>query len=345
MKLMHESIFKSSLRAFFVAFFAVIGILVGLIIIIAATYGAVYFTEEDNLSTYAKLLPDANGKRKELSNDVPVILQIAIKGEIGSDSLTGSKIENILLKSRENLLKSGRVKGILLAIDSPGGDATDSDIIYRLLKDYKNKYNIPILAYVDGVCASGGYYIACAADRILTSEASIIGSIGVLSWPPFVNISHMIEKIGAESLTVYAGKGKDALNPLRPWHEGEQDNYQKLVDFFYDRFVSIVSTNRPQIQTHDLVNSYGARVFASPEAKQIGLIDATGYSRNEALKELVQSAGILETQKYQVICFETQEWWKKIFNQNSPLLTGKIRCEFDLPAKHSRGHVSYLYSP
>ena len=164
MKLAHESIFASSLRAFCTAFFAVVGITIALLLITLGLYELYTVAEKMTFPSSVKIMPDADGNRKELTSTTPVLLEIYIKGKIGEEDLTATKIEEILLKSREKELKDGRVKGILLVINSPGGGVNDSDIIYHLLRHYKAQFKVPIYAYVDGLCASGGYYIACAAS-------------------------------------------------------------------------------------------------------------------------------------------------------------------------------------
>jgi len=335
-----ESIIKSSLRAFLVSFFAVVGVLVGLIIV-ALLIGGIFSTKEEaTFSSKVKILPDADGNRKNLGSEAPVLLQITLDGIIGKESLTGGKIENILLDSREDEFKDGRVKGILLVINSPGGSANDSDIIYRHLKHYKETYKVPIYAYINGMGASGGYYIAVAADKIFTSDTSLVGSIGVLSWPPFINLYDALEKLGINSVTVFAGKGKDKMNPLRPWKADEQKNYQQIVDFYYERFVHIVGQNRPQVNMEQLIDDLGAGVFPAPRAEEYGLIDGSDYSRSETIRQLAKAADIKD---YQVISFEAKSWWKKMFKQelNSPLLTGKIKHEISLPHLES-SPFSYL---
>ncbi len=348
MKIEHESIFASSLRAFFVSFFAVIGIGVSITLIALGFYGLTSLAEEETFSSDVKLLPDAKGSRKELSASTPVLLQLNLKGEIGKSDLTAEKIEKVLLKSHEDHLKNNRVKGILLYIDSPGGGVNDSDQIYRLLLRYKEEYHVPIFAYIDGLCASGGYYVACAADKIFASDVSLIGSIGVLAWPPFINVAEALEKLGVNSLTLFAGKGKDELNPLRPWKEGEQDTYQKLINFYYTRFTEIVSKKRPELTAERLVQVYGATVFPAPEAKEIGFIDAFGHFRSDVLTELATAAGIPADEKYQVITYETKGWFEKLIKEESFWRTGKVQHELLLPSSltmEGRGHFQYLYSP
>ncbi|MCH9624916.1 MAG: hypothetical protein S4CHLAM123_00780 [Chlamydiales bacterium] len=219
----------------------------------------------------------------------------------------------------------------------------DSDEIYRHLKEYKKRYNVPIFAYVNGMCASGGYYIACAADQIFASDVSLIGSIGVLSWPPFMNLKDALEKVGVNTLTLTAGKGKDEMNPFRPWKEGEQDHYQALLDFFYNRFVAIVSENR-SINQEEIVQKLGAQVVPSPEAKEFGLVDNANATRNTTIEALVTAAGI--EGKYQVVGFETKSWWKKVLKEEptSPMLTGKIKHELAIPG-HDGNPFSYIFTP
>lgn len=330
MKVIHESVFMGSLRAFFVALFGVLGAVVALVAIFFLLYGIFSTAEEQTFSSDVKILPDAKGNRKKLGSSKPILLQITLDGQIGSDKLTGKNIEEILLDSREDAFETDRVKGILLVINSPGGGVNDSDIIYRHLKAYKARYNVPIYTYVDGLCASGGYYIACASDQIFASDVSLVGSIGVLSWPPFMNVVDALEKIGVNAVTVTAGKGKDEMNPFRPWKEGEQDHYQTLMNYYYKQFVGIVTENRP-VDQDNLEQTLGAKVFPAPIALENGLIDVSNASRSDALAALAEAAGIEGS--YQVVGFESKSWWKKMLKEesNSPLITGKIKHECALP--------------
>lgn len=315
-------------RAFFVSLLATLGVFIGIMIAILAILLLSLFSEKESFSSSVKILPDAQGNRVELAKETPILLEIQIKGEIGSGELTANKIESILLKSREDGFKTNRVKGILLAINSPGGSAIDSDIIYRLLLQYKERYKVPIYAYTDGLCASGGYLIACAADKILASDASLIGSVGVLSWPPFFNLSDLMNKVGVSALTISAGIGKDDLNPTRPWKEGESQNHKELIHFFYQRFTDIVSTHRPMLSKEKLTQDFGAKVFGSPDALEKGYIDAICTFHSDAIEKLALASGIASDKKYQVVTVETKEWYKKLFGDESVLWRGKIKHEF-----------------
>lgn len=337
---MSDSIFKKSISSFFVSLFAAVGVLIGLAIAVFAIALFVSYAEEDSFSSNVKIMPDANFSRKELPKGTPTLLQINVKGEIGNEELKASKIQNVLLRSREDDFKDDRIKGILLVIDSPGGDANDSDIIYRMLKEYKERFKIPIYAYIDGICASGSFYLACAADKIYASEVALIGSVGVISWPPFLNFVDLMQKLGVSTKTLSAGLDKDQMNPFRPWKEGEEKNHRVILDFYYNRFVEVVTANRP-LAREKLVDSYGAKVFPAPLAKEQGYIDFDHAKLSDAINGLLNAAGLKEDEKYQVVCLESTEWFKKLWKGRSFF---KIELPEEFKLVHDRP-VKYLYNP
>ena len=346
MNITQESVFSSALRSFFVAVFAVFGILVGIIPVIILIGALVASPGHVANGAPPIYLTDASGHRDVLPPESPVILQIDIHGVIGSKKLDAELVKKQLQESQEGVMKDGRVKGILLSINSPGGTVHDSDSIYRAIMNYKKKYNIPVYAYVDGLCASGGVYIASAADKIYTSDVSLVGSIGVLM--QFMNFSQTMEKVGLESKTLIAGKDKDAMNPLRPWSAEEDKNYQKLISFFYNKFIDIVALSRPNIDKELLINEWGAKVFSSEEALEIGMIDGAGLERSDILMELVKNSEIGETEEYQVVQMQTRHWLADVLEGQSPLLTGKVTLDLGLPDKYRADLANrflYLYAP
>lgn len=344
------SYFGSLFRSFFLTIFWCIGIGLGLLVFIIGlsvfSLGSSGGTEDLELKNNLKILPDAEGKLKKLSKTDPVLLKINITGLIGDKVLDMSKIRTQLIESRLGELKDNRVKGILLNMKTPGGTVIDSDAIYLALKEYKAKYNVPIIAYIDGICASGGVYVSSAADQIYSSDVSIIGSVGVLL-PTFMNFSQALEKLGIQTHTIYAGKNKDDMNPLRPWKEGESENYQTLTDYYYNHFVSIVTASRPKLTKEQLINDLGARIFPAAQALELGFIDGIVSSPNEALKVLVKAAG-LEGKNYQYMQMEERFWYSSLFNSDSPLLTGKVTHEVALTSELPKELVNqylFLYRP
>ena len=340
MKSEGDSIFIHALRSFFVSLFGVAGGLLGVVVIIALFFGIFSSASSDkHLSSKAKVIPNALGIRSPFSPSTPVILHIPIDGTIGLGEITARKINDVLIGSREGALKNDLVKGIILTIDSPGGCANDSYLIYQQLREYKKRYDVPIYAYANGLCASGGYYIACAADQIFASTVSLVGSVGVLGWPPSVNVASALEKLGITTRTFSAGQNKDELNPFRPWHEKEGAQRQYLIDFYYQNFVNVVRENRPKLSEELLVDKYGAGLFPAYQAAEYGYIDHVDADLSMVIAAMAKEAGIEE--HYQVVQFETEGWFKQAFG-NSVFLSGKIKHELVTP--HS-GTIDYLYTP
>lgn len=337
-------------RSFFKSFLVTVGAVIGLFIgffVVALLFSILESADKTPTMLYtAEIQPNAKGERKVLSKSAPVILEVDVSGAIGLEELTGSKFARLLVESRENTLKGNRVKAILLHLNTPGGTVHDADAIYRHLLAYKKQYNVPVYAYVDGMCASGGVYVASAADKIYSSDVSIIGSVGVVSGP-FVNAYDLIKKIGLTSLTLTEGKGKDALNPLRPWTEDEAKPLQDVMAYFYQSFVDIVVKGRPQMSKDKLINVYGAHVFPAPQAQEYGYIDVAGASREETLEALLKAIDI-EDDFYQVVSL-SQSPWAALFKSESPLLSGKVTHNLNLHPTELHpefmNQLLYLYRP
>jgi signal peptide peptidase SppA len=343
---MSNSLIKSSLRAFLIAFFAILGILLSFALM-ALFFSSLSESEESVPNEYSvEIKPNADGVRKKLAKTAPVILELEINGVIGSLELNQSKIENLLVESRESTLKDDRVKGILLKITSPGGTINDADGIYRALKSYKARYNVPVYAYADGLCASGGMYVACAADKIYASDVTLVGSIGVIT-SSFMNVHQLKEKLGVSALTVYEGKGKDELNPLRAWKPDEDKTIKEIIKYYYASFVDLIVENRPLVSREALINEYGAQVFPATVSAKIGYIDEAGSSRNSTLKKMLHTLSI-EDDFYQVVSLTSTNWLSQLIKTESPAFTGKITHEItyegQLPAELLNKPL-YLYRP
>lgn len=344
MEFTRESIFVSSVRSFFRAFAALFGFLLAILLIFILIL--LFWIPGVNTGKGKELvvLPDAEGKKELLSENAPVILQLSINGIIGMDSLTGPVIEQILLDSREGFFRGDRVKGIFLYVNTPGGTVPDSDQIYRCLMEYKKKYNVPVHAYTDGINASGGMYVCSAADRISATPMSIVGSIGVLMGP-FFNFSETMAKWGIGSLTITEGKDKDMLNSFRPWRPDEASSLVSIGEASYQRFTTIFTTGRKNIDKAKLVNEYGANVFIAHKAMEIGYIDDADSDRNKALAELVKAAGIEDGTKYQVAELKVpQSIFVELTKGKSPLVNGKLVHTFQgQPPEELSGKLLYLY--
>ena len=343
MEFTRESIFVHSVRSFFSSLFVLLGVAVGLFLVVL---GLSFFSAGKMLPERATvtILPDAQGNRDMLSYTAPVILRLDVHGVIGMTDLLHENVETVLLDSREGLLQAGRVKAILLHLNTPGGTDCDSDEIYRALVAYKKKYTVPVYAYVDCICASGGMYIACAADKIYASPTAVVGSVGVVMGPAF-NFSQAMEKVGVQALTLSEGKDKDSLNPFRPWQQGEDESFRVILSHVYNRFVNVVTEARPRIDKAKLQGEYGAHVFIASEAEEYGYIDRANSSYNEALADLAKEAGIGE--KYQVVRLQLPKSFLEELVQGR-LFSGKLTHRLDLGAPSTpelAGKFLYLYQP
>lgn len=292
---MKESILRSAIRSFFTSLFGCIGFFIAVFAIIM--FGIM--SSGIDTKTTMKVIPNAEGSKGDAKIGSPVLLQIDIHDIIGLGKMTAEAVNMQLFESQLKF-KQGQIKGILLHMNTPGGGVTASNAIYEALLDYKKKYDIPIYAYVEGLCASGGMYIASAADFIYSNPISVIGSIGVIEGP-FFNFSELLKKIDVSSVTLTEGKNKDSFNPFRPWREGEGNTHQAIIKSMYDRFVHIVEKSRPNLNVKQLRDEYGAQVFIAEKAKELGYIDVCNCSYREALKSLKLAARIGENESYQVI--------------------------------------------
>lgn len=338
-----ESLFVSAVRSFFNTFFALLGI-VACVLLVGLGVTLIVGFSSDSEKTAFSIQPDANGQRSPLPFSTPALLKVDIDGVIGNGKLVSSAIENILLNSREGVLKNNRVKGVLLCINTPGGTVTDSNGIYELFKAYKEKYNVPVFAYIDGLCASGGMYVASSADKIYASSVSIIGSVGVVFGPVF-NFYGLMEKWGIKATTIAKGKDKAMLNPFAPLVPGEDESLDRISEHLYHHFVDLVVAARSKISKEDLVNIYGAQVYVAPKAQEIGFIDVAGATYSQTVAALAEAAGIKTDEKYQVIeCKVQRPFLSEMLDANSlfaPLL--KLLHRTDPLGDLSSINDPYLY--
>lgn len=338
MEIQTDSIMKTASRSLVKSFAKVIGLFLGVII---AFIIVSIFTNRDLLPQPSEpmLLPDAHGQRKLLPPYTPAILVLRVDNVIGMGDLTTEKFKQLLLDSREGLLEKDRLKGIMLYINSPGGSAIDSDNIYSMLMHYKQEHKIPIYGFVDGLCASGGMYIAAACDKIYSVPTSIIGSIGVRSGPNF-NFVGLMEKYGVSSLTFTQGKDKDMMNPFRPWMPQEGASIQNVLQAMYERFINVVTTSRTKMSKDLLVNQYGANVFIASQAEDNGYIDHANASYEMTIQDLVKASGIADGDAYQVIQLNCPHSILEQFTQAK--LETMIRNIFGLPSQELNGKILFM---
>jgi len=186
----------------------------------------------------------------------------------GGDSMAEEFIENL-----KSAVEDESVKAIVLRINSPGGEITASDTIYNaVLKAREEK---PIVVYMDSMAASGGYYVACAADEIIASETTLTGSIGVIIQT--FSYYDLFGKVGLEALVFTSGEFKDTMNGAREMRSDEKAYIQSMVDQMYQKFLDVVSRGRGIPKDQLGAGIADGRVLSGKDALEATLVDANGF--------------------------------------------------------------------
>lgn len=233
------------------------------------------------------------------------------------------------------------VEAIVLRINSPGGGVTASDLMYQALRDFRQRSGKPIIASFQDVAASGGYYIACAADRILANPTSVTGSIGVIMITP--DVSGTMERIGVQANIIKSGPMKDAGTPLRPMKDDERAVMQQLVDAMYERFLAVVGESRKSLQPERIRTLADGRVYLAPQALEAGLIDQIG-GLDDAIAAAKSAAGV--DGPVQVVVYAAPaEYRANIFAgaPDEPRSEAELSVKIPLPAWFSSDSPQFLY--
>ena len=341
---MSDSLWHDVTRSFCNTFFKFLGGVVAIVVIIIGLSALSSGNPPRNTNTV--VLPNHTWKAHPYSSMTPTILRIPVVGTIGLNPYTTKDQLSTVLTDFQILdIKPDLFKAVILYINSPGGTADDADAMLNMLMEFKKRMQVPVYAYVDGMCASGGMLVSLAADKTIATSPSIIGSVGVIL-PTVFNVSKTMTSLGIESLTIHAGKSKDELNPFRPWVPDEGASMQRIADSYYNRFIKLVSLHRPRLTEEDL-RERGAEVFPAQEAMQLGFIDQINDNYLEVLEEIASSLDIANN--YQVIELQPQFSLSELINQTpSSLFKGQIhhylRVPGDVPPELAN-KVLYLYHP
>lgn len=201
---------------------------------------------------------------------------------------------NLVAQIKEELKKAARdpaVKAVVLRINSPGGTVTASDILHHELQAFKQQTGKKVIVSIMDLGASGGYYVAVAADKIVAHPTTVTGSIGVIMLT--VNVQGLLEKIGVTGTAIKSGDKKDMGSPLRPMTEEERQLFQGIINQMYDRFVSVVAAGRKNMTVDQVRRAADGRVYTAKQALDLGLVDGIGYL-DDAIQLAKTEAGLRE---------------------------------------------------
>ncbi|MDD5599778.1 MAG: signal peptide peptidase SppA, partial [Victivallaceae bacterium] len=215
--------------------------------------------------------------------------------------------------------KDKSVKAVILRIDSPGGEVVASDKIHHGVMKLRN-LGKPVVAVIGTMGASGGYYVACACDRIIAHRLSITGSIGVI----IQNYKYydLLKKIGVQSDTYTSCEYKDLLNGARPEKPGERAIIQEHINKVYEAFIRIVADGRPELSFEKLKGSIitDGRIFLGSEALKLKLVDELGFF-DDGVRNAAKLADIKD---YQVIAYKRKFSLAALFDAKSGILPANI---------------------
>ncbi len=213
---------------------------------------------------------------------------------MGKERIALVRVEGAILDSQatvqdlETYGESPLVKAIVLRIDSPGGGVASSQEIYNAVKRLRSRYGKPVVASMGTVAASGGYYIAVAADRILANPGTLTGSIGVIM--QLANFEELLKKIGVHSEVIKTGRFKDVGSPFRPMNEQDRELLESVMDDVHRQFIEAVAEGR-SLDVADVESLSDGRIFTGQQAKDILLIDELG-DLHDAIKVAADMSGV-----------------------------------------------------
>ena len=191
---------------------------------------------------------------------------VAIEGVISSDS--ADKTVRLLTKYADDT----SIKAIILKIDSPGGGVASSQEIYQEVRRIQSAGKL-VVASLGSLAASGGYYIACAANRIFAHPGTVTGSIGVIV--QLANAEELLRKIGVEATVITSGPFKDSGSPMRAMRAEERQVFQALVDDVYQQFVEAVAQGR-NLPVSEVRQAADGRIYTGRQAQALRLVDELG---------------------------------------------------------------------
>jgi len=214
-----------------------------------------------------------------------ITVQGIINGELAQD----------IYSQLQTARKDGRVKGLIIRVNSPGGTISGSDEIYNEILKYRGEEEKPVVAFMQGVAASGGYYTSVACDTIVAEPTAITGSVGVIAGH-FVLQELLEQKLGIKPAIIKSGEKKDWPSLFRPFTE-EQRQYiqEKLITPAYNRFVQVVADGRESLTLDDVKRLADGSIYGAEEALAEKLIDKIGYL-DEAIEQVKSLAGIEKAQ-------------------------------------------------
>jgi len=222
-----------------------------------------------------------------------VVPVVRLTGVITQSSRFGQR--GLSLEAIEPQLKKAfslkRAKAVALIINSPGGSPVQSSLIGQRIRDLAGLADVPVLAFCEDVAASGGYWLAAAADEIIASPSSVIGSIGVIS--AGFGFDKLIAKIGVERRVYTAGEAKMMLDPFQPEREIEVARLKALQSDIHQQFISYVKGRRGSRLNGAHEELFSGAFWTGQRALELGLVDSIGECRQTILQRFGEDTELM----------------------------------------------------
>jgi protease-4 len=238
--------------------------------------------------TFAILMAMDWRGRTELPGGKKHTAMVELSGLIAPGAEASAEKVNASLQAA---FKDKNTQGVILRINSPGGSPVQSQTIYDEMRRLRKKYpDIPLYAVVEDVCASGGYFVAAAADRIYVSKSSVVGSIGVLM--NGFGFTGLMEKLGVDRRLITAGENKAMLDPFSPVNEKDVEHARALVRDIHQQFVVAVREGRGK-RLKETPDMFSGLIWTGQASIDLGLADALG-SLESVARDVVKAEDIVD---------------------------------------------------
>ncbi len=208
----------------------------------------------------------------------PLVSVVRLQGAIGISGRGGASLSDTSLAPvLERAFKRGKPAAVALEINSPGGSPVQSALIGARIRRLADEAEVPVLAFVEDVAASGGYWLAAAADEIWADESSIVGSIGVISAGFGAHV--LLARQGVERRVHTAGTSKTMLDPFRPEKPEDVARLKTLLEGLHGNFIAHVKARRGDKLDTKSADLFNGEVWLGRRATDLGLIDGIGHLR------------------------------------------------------------------
>jgi serine protease SohB len=216
---------------------------------------------------------------RQWRSDVPIVPVVRLTGIIGlSTPLRPGLTLASCARALDRAFATRRAKAVALAINSPGGSAVQSHLIFRRIRQLAQEKSLPVIAFVEDVAASGGYMIACAADEIIVDESSIVGSIGVVGGS--FGFHGLLEKLGIERRLYTSGEHKAMLDPFLPEKPEDVARLKAIQHDIHDNFIALVKGRRGKALAENDPDLFSGEYWIGQRGIELGLADRIGDLRN-----------------------------------------------------------------